>query len=134
VAVQLDESDALRANSRHRTMCDRPGCNRRDLGGQRRDARAALVHAHSAVSAHPHRDDANTHHDGADLTIDDANTHHNGADLILDVAGALYHRPIACIRTASRLANPKRPVTHLAVAAAHRICLLDWSDHGPPFQ
>jgi len=101
-------------------MCARPSRDRRDLDGRRRDAWAAVAHAHSAVSAHTYRDDASTH-DGI-------------ADLAFDLARTPDHKEeIGSVCTATRHANPKRLRTDLAAAAACRLCP-DWSDNGPPFR
>jgi hypothetical protein len=135
--MHVEASEEPRASSRHRIMRDRAGCNRRDLDGRRRDAREPVAHAHSAVSARPHREDSDTHRVGTVLTIENINRTIDDAiaDRTIGVAGALYHAETESVHTASRLADPKRRRAHLAAAtAACRLCLLDWSDHGQPFR
>jgi hypothetical protein len=130
--MQLEASAERNASTRSRVVCDRTGSGR-DLDGRRRHACAAVADAHSAVSAHPHRDDSDTYRVDADFIVDDA----EGAIALRvdDAEGAiaLRHAQKAGVRTGARRAYPRRLCAHLAAAAAFRLCLLDWSDHGPPF-
>jgi hypothetical protein len=128
----LQAKEARGASRRRRFMRHRAGCDRRSLGGRRRDAGAAVAHAHSAVPARSHRDNGDAHRDNADAHRDSANPYH-GAIRTIDLA-VLYAESDS-VPTASHLAKPKRRRTYLAAAASScRNCLLDWSDHGPPFR
>src|SRR5581483_5837143 len=105
---------------------------------RRRDRSADIADAHSAVPADP---DRGASYDGFDtlVSIDDAAHRERAADVgvVTLPEGAVNLVPTpdhAARRTAPHLADPKRLRAHLAAAAPSRLCLLDWSDHGPPFR
>jgi hypothetical protein len=102
---------------------DRARRDRHASDERRRDVWAAVADAHSTVPAEPFWSADYDGYDGYDTVVS------------LEAAANLVPAPDhAASRTAPRGENPKRLLAHLAAAAPCRLCLLDWSDHGPPFR